>query len=195
MGCLDTYNQVRSQIRSGDMLEWKSPGFVGGSIRLITGKEVNHTSLCLDLPPYGLYSEPHKFILEANPSGIQPCLISERLREFKGSVWWYKLKPEFDILRNDGIDWALEQVGTKYDYKSLLSQLFGSVSADSRKYFCSEYNFFYLVVSGILPQYAYNPALRVVIDRKTGKVIKAPVPGTFDKFGVYYQKTQILCAA
>ena len=94
-------------------------------------------------------------------------------------------KKEYDNLRNDGIDWLLEQKGKKYDFNSLFTNILVKANADARKLFCSEAHFFYLVISGILEQFYYDVYDQVIRERKTGKRVKAPVPGSFDIFNIY----------
>ena len=174
MKSLLAYKQIRNQIKTGDMLEWRGRSVVGGLIRFFSKQQVNHTSLCVDLKEYANYQEPHKFILEAEPNGIELNLISRQLEDYSGSVWWSPLKPGFDSKRDLIAQWALEKVGIKYDYKSLFKNIFGHVSADAKKFFCSEYYYLALKSAGIVPDG------------------KAPRPGEFAKYGVHLPAIQIL---
>lgn len=192
MKSLTAYKQYRNMMKTGDMLEWRSRSALGSTIRFFSKQKVNHTGICFAMDNYGLYDGHHVFTLEAESDGIQNNLLSARLQKFDGEVYWSPLKPEFEALRNKAADWALEQVGVEYDYGSLFKNAISAVSADARKYFCSEYAFFYYVISGMLPQYIFDSGRGVVVDAKTGKPVKAPVPGTFERFKLHLPAIQIM---
>jgi hypothetical protein len=192
MKSLLAYKQIRNQIKTGDMLEWRSRSALGYVIRFFSGKDKNHTSLCVDLKEYANYQYPHKFVLEAEPNGIELNLISRLLEEYSGSVWWSPLRPEFDSKRDLIAQWALEKAGIKYDYKGLFKNIFGHVSADARHFFCSEFRFIVLVAVGILPQYTYDSGRKIVVDTVTGKPVKAPRPGEFKQYDIDLPAVQIL---
>lgn len=184
------YLAIRHLIRSGDMLEWRSGGLVGKGIRLFTGKEVNHTSLCLDLDQHMGYKEPHKFILEANAPGIELNLISRSILNYNGKVWWSALKAN-EEQRAKMERWALLQVGKPYDYKGLFRNILGRVSANARALFCSEFYFISLVVGGLLPWYHFDEARGMVRD-ENGLAVKAPRPGEFAKYGIHKESVRIV---
>jgi uncharacterized protein YycO len=192
MKSLVAYKQIRDQIKTGDMLEWRSRSALGYVIRFFSGENKNHTGKAFVFDNYGNCEGNHIFTLEAEPDGIENNLLSAQLEKFDGEVYWSPLKPEFDHLRHKGIDWALQCVGTPYDFKSLFKQALVKVSADARKFFCSEYYFIYLVICGILPQFTFDTGRKVVVDSVTGKEVIAPKPGEFDKFKIHLFTRQIL---
>jgi hypothetical protein len=161
-------------------------------IRFFSKQKVNHTGIAFVLENYGGHEGNHVFTLEAEPSGIRNNLLSAQLEKFDGEVYWSPLKPEFDHLRHKGIDWALQQVGVDYDFKSLFKQALIKVSAEARKLFCSEFTFIYYVVCGILPQFVFDTSRKIVVDNVTGKEIVAPKPGEFDKYKIHSFTKQIL---
>lgn len=183
------YEDIRDQIQTGDMIEFGSSSIIGYSIRLFTRKDVNHTSIAVSFDNWKSYHGNRKFLLQADPEGIDLDVLSRELKNYKGKVYWYRLKEQYNHLRNDMGSWAIEQVGVKYDYGSLFKNMFGAVSATAKKFFCSEYNFFALVVGKVLPQYKINKK-REIIDNK-GKKVKAPRPGEFGKFKVYEERVRI----
>jgi len=189
---LVAYKQIRDQIKTGDMLEWRSRSALGSIIRFFSKQKVNHTGIAFVLENYGGYEGNHVFTLEAEPDGIRYNLLSVQLENFDGEVYWSSLKPEFERLRHAGIDWALEQVGKPYDFKSLFKQALIKVGADARKFFCSEYYFIYLVICGILPQFIFDTGKKVVVDMETGKPVIAPKPGEFEKYKIHLTAVQIL---
>lgn len=156
---LDIYNTIRNDMKTGDMLAWRSDSLIGKTIRWKTipsgissdsPLSVNHVSGILRLKEYeGL--QRRVFISEALENGTVLNLLSKRLEEFKGCVWWYPLKRSWDAERQAIGERALQYIGIKYDYKSIFEQLFGSVSVDVKKLFCSEYYYKSLGFNGIAP--------------------------------------------
>jgi len=150
MGKLSLYRLYRDQMDGGDLVEWSSATLVGGTIRLFTGKPVNHSSILLNLDHYsGL--KHRRFVLEALEHGVVLNLLSMRLEDFKGKVYWSQLKPEYNDRRDRMAAWALERVGTPYDYQTLIANIFGKISSDAKKFICSELYFKDLVAAGIVP--------------------------------------------
>jgi len=164
---LERYDILRRDIHSGDLIEWGSHTFLGWLIRRFTGRDVNHTSLALELSFFKVL-EHRRFILEALELGIRVNLLSMRMERFKGEVYHIKLRPEYNHLRDAIAGWALCQIGKKYDYPSLIRQAIGKVNLDAKKYFCSEYAYAAYKEVGIIPE--------------GGKV---PRPGEFGDFGIH----------
>jgi hypothetical protein len=100
-----------------------------------------------------------RFILEANAQGIELNLLSKRLEKFNGSAYWSPLMKGFGGHREKILGWALDKVGTEYDYKSLLKQLIGYVSVDCERLFCSEFYQAAMEYEEIIPHldYAVQP--------------------------------------
>lgn len=173
MDKLSLYKLYRKEMKSGDLLEWGSASLIGGLIRLFTRKKVNHSSLLLNLDTFsGLKNR--RFVLEALEHGIELNLMSMRLEDFKGKVYWSALKPEYDGCRDQIASWALDKVGTDYDYRSLFANMFGMVNQDAKKFFCSEFYHMALFNAGILP----------------GGV--ASRPGEFEKYMIHEPPVRIL---
>ncbi|HUU39867.1 MAG TPA: YiiX/YebB-like N1pC/P60 family cysteine hydrolase [Desulfatiglandales bacterium] len=171
---LAKYNRFKAQMKSGDCLLWQSRSIIGWLIRKFTSAKVNHAGLVIRPPEYGHFKD-RRFTVEALEQGIQLRLLSERLREFKGRVWWYPLRDEYEECRDKIAEWALEQEGTPYDYHSLFANIAGRVSADTKRFFCSEFCFMGWKEAGI-------PVFRCIK--------QAPRPGDIPKFRIF--KTPIL---
>jgi hypothetical protein len=134
---LSQYDGLRQLIKTGDLIEFASKGLVGRSIMSVTGKSVSHSSLVVRLPYSG---SQRRYIIEAIRTGVEFQLLSDVLQHYDGRVIWYGLKKEYDCNR-DGIgEWAFCELAKhkKYDFGGVAAQLWGRVSLDSRKYFCSE---------------------------------------------------------
>jgi len=165
----------RDEMENGDLLEFATDSIVGKTIRFFTGKDVNHTSILWCVDQFKNVRD-RKFIMEALTHGIELNLISQRLTKYKGCVYWYSLKDEYNKYRDEVASICLLAEGRtneiKYDYLSLFRNMFGKVSVDVEKYsFCSEFVQWVLQESGILEKQPH--ALR---------------PGEFDNLGIYKKR-------
>ena len=138
MNDLTSYYSIRPDTNTGDLIEWQSKTFIGWAIRKVTGRVVNHTSLIVRFQLEGDESK-RRYVLEAVGGGIHLHLLSKRLREHNGKAWWLPLDDKYNDRRGDILNYALNKVGTKYDYKSVIKQLFCRVSIGATRFFCSEY--------------------------------------------------------
>ncbi len=139
MNDLSIYNQHRHLMKSGDLLTYRTNGIISTLIH-IWSKD-NHAGLVL-APKEFEGEENRRWTLEAIGSGVRTAYLSAVLEHVNGEVYWHQLKPEYDSLRNEIVSFALQHTGcTKYDFISLVKNIFGLVSADMNKLFCSEYVF------------------------------------------------------
>ena len=160
---LATYNLIKSEMRTGDLLQWRSHSVIGASIRCRTGSMVNHSSLVMRLSEYeGL--ERRRYTTEAQEHGTVLNLLSRRLEQFDGEVWWYPLTESWNSKRTSIGETALSLIGVPYDYGSLLRQLVGKVTADARSLFCSEYCFLAYGFTGKAPAPGDMPSLGIFKD-------------------------------
>lgn len=168
---MELYKHHRDQIKSGDLIEWRSATVLGGAIRMFTRKTVNHSSIAIRPREYAALAD-RRFLIEALSGGLVPRLLSARLKVFKGQVWWAALKPsEVSAEQRDAMaTWAiLETVkGTRYDYGNLLGNAFSRVNVDASRWFCSE---------------AYTAMLQHV--GLASRKIKARRPGEFGPMGLH----------
>jgi hypothetical protein len=147
-------------MKTGDLLQWKSNSIIGAAIRWKTKSIVNHSSLVLKLIEYE-GDEKRRFTTEALERGIILNYLSRRLEQFDGEVWWYPLKDDQDNNRGRIGTIALSLIGIPYDYQSIFRQVFGSVSVDARRLFCSEYCYLAYGFSGIAPAPGDMPKLGI----------------------------------
>jgi uncharacterized protein YycO len=148
MNDLKLYNSFREELNSGDLLLWKSHSVLGWLIRKFSRGNVNHAGLVIRLDQFSGLTD-RRWTLEALGNGIMLNLLSRRLLEYDGRVYWYSLNPEYDSLRTKISEWAIEKSGVPYDYGSLFKNALGRVSADAKKFFCSEYCYMAYKESGI----------------------------------------------
>lgn len=165
---MNLYTYYKDQMKTGDLLEWKSNTPLGFTIRAFTGQNVNHDSLVLRLTEYeGL--ERRRWTMEALENGTVLNLLSRRLEQFDGEVWWYPLKDEWNPKRGEIGERACKMVGIPYDYPSLFKNAFTRTMADAERLFCSEYCFLSWGLEG-----------------------EAPVPGKILELGIFKEGVQIL---
>ncbi|WAC06570.1 MAG: YiiX/YebB-like N1pC/P60 family cysteine hydrolase [Thermodesulfobacteriota bacterium] len=144
---MNNYSQHREAIKSGDVILWKGTGAISRLIRLYGG--YSHASLVIRLEEFKGLTD-RRFILEANASGIELRILSWRVKKYDGEAWWLPLKKEYCGAREQIVTWALDQVGTPYDFGSVIKNIFGRVSADCTRYFCSEFVFLAYRAAGLV---------------------------------------------
>lgn len=151
MNDLSKYYAVREQMRTGDLLTYRTDGAISWTIRRWS-PGANHAGMVLSMDEYS-GEEWRRWTLEATGHGPRMAYLSTLLERLHGEAYWHQLKPEFsEANRNAAGCWALEQQGVvKYDFAGVLKQMFGSVSADLSKLWCSEYVYFSWVKGKILP--------------------------------------------
>lgn len=165
---LAVYKSLARFMKTGDLLLWRSNSLLGAAIRFFSHGSVNHASGIICFPDYdGGYNR--RWTTEALEHGTVLNYLSKRLEEYDGSVWWYPLKDEWELKRNEIGRRALEMIGVGYDFGSLFKNAVAKVSADARRLFCSEYYFLSLGFEG-----------------------KAPTPADLPELGIYKQEVQIL---
>jgi len=165
-----TYSRHREGINSGDVILWKGTGLISRLIRFFGG--YSHASLVLRLDEFKGLTD-RRFILEANATGIELRILSWRVQKYSGEAWWLPLKEEYCGTREKIVTWALDQVGTPYDFHSLFKNIFGRVSADCTRYFCSEYIFLAYRTAGLVQ----------------GKT--APRPGDIAKWDIFKEPVRL----
>ena len=134
---LSQYDGLRSQIKTGDLVEFVSNKFIGRSIMAVTGRSVSHSSMVIRLP---YKDSPRRYIVEAVRTGPEFRMLSDVLQHYDGSCVWHGLKPEYDSKR-DGIgEWLFHELSQHkgYDFKGVAMQLFSRVSLDARRLYCTE---------------------------------------------------------
>lgn len=183
------YADIRDSIKSGDRIEFAGNTVIGRLIRWFTKDAVNHTALALSIDEYSNYLGNRKFILEAESDGIVLNTLSHDIQTADGKVFYTPLLLQFDDRRKQIADWALQQVGTGYDFGSLFKNVLGAVNADMKKLFCSEYYFIALVQAGIIP--GCELCGKIVTDHNGGPV-KSPRPGEFGRFPVFGETVEIV---
>lgn len=172
------YRQYRDKLQTSDLLEWRSESLLGTLIRARTGQKVNHTGAVfrynlLDGDPEDI----HRYTGEALGNGFDLNLLSRRLTDFNGEVYWLPLKSKYNGYRSKIATHLIELEGVRYDYFSILKNIRRNVKIDNKRVFCSEAVHIALVKSGLLNSF-FNGG-------------KALVPGEFDKTELFEQPIRI----
>jgi hypothetical protein len=162
MNDLTEYLKYREQMKTGDLLTYRTDGAISWAIRRWS-PGANHAGMVLDLDEFS-GETCRRWTLEATAHGPRMAFLSTLLENLHGECYWHQLKPEFsEANRNAAGCWALEQQGVvKYDFKGILEYPFKLVSADMARLFCSEYVEFSWVKGKIIPfveqAAAYKPS-------------------------------------
>ena len=137
---LSKYLEVKEEMKTGDMLLWKSHSLLGWLIRKKIHSNYTHTALVIRLSEYeGL--ERRRWVTEALEHGTVLNLLSRRLLSYSGECWWVPLREDCANMRQGIGEKALGLIGIPYDYSSIIKQLIAKVSADVRSLFCFELSF------------------------------------------------------
>ena len=166
------YDDVRQEIRPGDVIAFGGKGGFAGVIKWATLGTVNHVALVLpsDLPAdstsprdFSSQPEPTIRIIESTSSldkfpGVNIRELEERIDNHEGEVWWLPLnertRQKLALAQFD--DFLQQQLGKGYDSRQALKSalndfedapLFGQIThsrEDFTRFFCSE-----LVAAGL----------------------------------------------
>lgn len=131
------YEKVQPLIKSGDAITWRGTGLISWGISFWSYR--THASLVIRPPDYEGF-KGRRWLVEAWEGEVNTRFLSNRLTAYDsgGMAWWHPLRDELEPFREGIATYVTEMVGKKYDYAGLFGNMFGRVSADARKYFCSE---------------------------------------------------------
>lgn len=173
---IDLYKRCRHLIKTADLIEWRAHTFLGWAIRKKTGAQVNHTSGAL-LYKLDCGNDVRRYIGESLAHGFELNYLSDQLKNYKGSVYLTRLKPEYDALRGRIAQEALKLEGKGYGYRDLVSNLVGPVKLNADRVICSEAWHIALIRAGLLDD-TFNSGMSLV-------------PGEFWKTNLYLAPIQI----
>jgi hypothetical protein len=145
---LTTYHGIRSDLKTGDLLEWRSSGGIGDLIRICDKQEVNHDSLVITSSEYP--STDRVYSAEALSYGFYTHRLSYNLLKYEGEVYLYQLANVDDSRRLQIGTWIMNHIGIGYDYSSLFANLLIHVKADDLSLFCSEACFLAFDYAGLV---------------------------------------------
>lgn len=142
------YEDIRPRIQTGDAILWKGKGLISSLI--MKWSCYSHASLVVRLREYeGL--KKRVFLVEALSGGLEFRLLSERVKEAGDAFWLPVNMTVGEALKSR--EHALVECAkaVPYDYGSLFKNIFGRVSNDAQKYFCSEFVWLNWIQAGRIP--------------------------------------------
>lgn len=147
------YESARATLRTGDIVLWKGNSLLSRAIRIWS--KYSHASLVVRFNPSsdGTTLGDQVFLIEALGSGLEFRRMSTRILKYDGKV--HVLQPVMaEESRRAVFDFAFSRLadGIGYDYGGLFANVFGRVSSDANRYFCSEFAYAALAHCGIVPK-------------------------------------------
>ncbi len=189
------YSQYRDKIKTGDVILFSSKGdIIGWFIQKWTNSNFNHAAGVVRLEEFSGMID-RIYLVEAK---FKVCFtrLSYEINKYKGSIYWGKLRSEFDIIRPYIASSFLDDLGLTYDLKGFFENATGRAKMDSKKFFCSE-----LWWHGILDGYdkyrkEWNSDIREV-ENLTNKSLtylngKAPRPSDIPNLSILEELCKIL---
>src|SRR5687768_3505128 len=115
---IDTYNNLREQIRTGDAIFFAGKGRTSNLIKDVTASKYSHVGMAVWLQPV-VMEEPRLFIIESTTLNTQPDVtgeyrrgvqmvpLAQRLEGYDGMAWWLPLRePLNDEEKAEVLEWC-----------------------------------------------------------------------------------------
>lgn len=85
MGDYITYNEIRKEIKNGDILMYKGKGTVSSIIKFLTHSQYSHAGVAV-------WWNERMMVMEAVGKGVILSPLSRNIEHFKGDVEWFQYK-------------------------------------------------------------------------------------------------------
>lgn len=157
------YEDIRDQLRTGDLVLFGGKGWISDAIKFVRRSPVSHVEVVLEskLLVEGEPAQGRMVLLIGSTTlrgktGVQVNRMSTILEAYRGRVWVARLsaatRDRFD--EQSFLDYMLHQNGKPYDVWQLLPFLlpFLPVPDDDKRLYCSELVARGFARSGILPR-------------------------------------------
>lgn len=132
------YEAAKKYMKQCDLVEFAGNAiFPSRIIRAITGEPVNHSSIKIEMMLVGKY-EKRNYIYESDEEGFHPSLFSNRVKKYRGKIYWYPLNNSLDKYRNEIAQEIIALEGVPYDWRSCVGNAFGRRDLDGKRLYCSE---------------------------------------------------------
>ena len=138
MNDLTEYYRHRDKMHAGDGISFRGDGFISDAISFFADQERTHWGTVGDWVDFGGTQEPRLPLYEADQGEYNVRSLSKKLMYYEGEAYWHPLRPEFDGYRQAMHRKMWDLVGVKYDYGSLILNIFGRQPTDQAELFCSE---------------------------------------------------------
>lgn len=148
---IDLYDTFAPVMKTGDMLFFHGHKPVSILVRAFSRGYFSHTSMVTRLAEVEGAGRIRRYHTEADGARVYPGLLSRKVWDYDGEVWYFPLKDEWDIHRGEILDRLAEMWGVPYDFRSLFRNIVTRVNADASKLFCSEMNYLALGYTGKAP--------------------------------------------
>ena len=138
---LTVYDSIKLEMFTGDGLGFENVGIVPSLIRWKTKDDgpipLSHWGGIIRFPEYE-GKETRRYTVESELNGFYPRILSNYIKDYKGHIYWYPLKDEWEPYRNQIGEGILSMVGIGYDFLGAIKCGLGKANADMRHLFCSE---------------------------------------------------------
>lgn len=128
------YSDIRDQMKPGDVIAFGGNGFVSSVIKSVTDSDISHVGIIMRS------EDSHNYIIESNgKTGVCVRLMSSRLEEYEGDVWWLPMSVAFD--KSVFIDFLMRQEGKEYDAPQAIGSALDGIpdcQENLDRLFCSE---------------------------------------------------------
>lgn len=150
MNDLTLYKRLAPILETGDVILYEGNSVIGKTIRWwtkhillrkapdkATRKICNHGNQIIRIQEYEQQTD-RRWCLDARAAGVFPVLLSDYLANYDGHAYLYRLKDQYNCVRNSIGCEALSYAGKCYDFLGLIKNAVGLVSAELRKLWCTE---------------------------------------------------------
>ena len=138
MNDLTEYYRVRNHMQVGDGISFRGTGALSDAISFFTHQERTHWGNIGHWEDFEGTQEPRLPLYEAAEGEYNIRALSKKLMYYEGEAYWHPLRPEFNGYRVAMYRKMWDLVGVKYDYGSLILNIFGRQPTDQAELFCSE---------------------------------------------------------
>jgi len=131
------YSQYRNEIKTGDAILFSSNRSISGwIIQKWTHSNFNHAAGVIRLEEFSGMID--KVYLAEAKFKVTFTRLSCEIDKYNGTIYWAKLKPEFDPIRPYIAASLLDDLGCLYDFKGFFGNIIGRAPMDPSRPFCSE---------------------------------------------------------
>jgi hypothetical protein len=131
------YIEARENMKTGDCLLFSSFSPISMGIKFFTSSPWSHASLIIRLSEYE-GEERHRYYVEATSPTVKLTRLTAKMMDYTGVIAWLPLPNFMNEHRILMGCMMLQLIDKKYDYGSVLKQIFRRVSTDADRFFCSE---------------------------------------------------------
>lgn len=132
MDDLSKFDKLAGDMDTFDLLLFDGNDPISKAIKFFSKKSTNHAGVVIR------FNEPVWLAIAESDPETMAIKLRNKLSDYNGHVYWYKLKKEYHKYRKSLGAKALDYTGTKYDYWDVLKQIFKPAQPDPKKLFCFE---------------------------------------------------------